>query len=825
MPRSRRGPEAPSRLRAISNTLAGLIILTFILATVVPLTLNIILSSNAASIKLAGIISQEIRASRPSFNVTLDPALTTNTTNAYRVENIGSMDRRLYLLLVADKNGNVYLVKARDCVSPASCSAGAATVTVTLGDFAVPDRNWITIKPRGFVEVLVTSGKLLGVIDDYGSYARAASTQVSTVTVAEYARYAAVAGGVQTNYFQLSNYSDLADLSNSSDVALVTDPSQNTTNTSILWSNAIESYCAVDYGGYTRAAVGGFQPVNDAGGNLTKARLKGLLMFNLQPYASTFVVGGRGGSYDKPFYGSAMLLHAYGFAPFDPDYPIGLFAAVDYDGSWMVVFNIDGAAYKVDSSVVGVTPSGVINELANRVWSHMYSEQAYIGSTDNHVEGTWGGTPDYRLWLDTNGYGLLLIGPIEMTSGGGGGGWWWSSSSTTQVNITIYCPAPLINATVNVDGKLHIEANNCIAAAVDDSNNFYAGFVNITLDTDSYMSDGKGGYIGYDDYVDYMYIVGDLGDVGTSSYTSLYKVPFKLKLVGNTTRLEVISYYYYRDRSDCTKVTEKLLVRDNSTAFGYYPFSGFSDYGICGWRTVYYDQVAHAIYLYGLRDVELTWFKFQEGATSGLEPYTLFADTDGNGLVEMIFFDEDAAPGWENSLDDVIRYNVVNSSLGSSDNRLVYLRFIDDTWSQPMGCNDKTLSTVYLKFLNRYAVNGKYVAEVSVQIRYLFHDNAGSDVDEVDDPMHYLMSFQLVDANGTVYSSSDYIYQQLMGLEDTLPPNSNWVSDSVFLLVPNEDQYYYVVFAVNDPYGWDATHDDFDFLLAVEWLGMWYLYR
>ena len=265
-------------------------------------------------------------------------------------------------------------------------------------------------------------------------------------------------------------------------------------------------------------------------------------------------------------------------------------------------------------------------------------------------------------------------------------------------------------------------------------------------------------------------------------------------------------------------------IRRGVDAFGVYLYGGEYFNTISGEYYVYY----YVHDLYG-EDGRLSIFEFQEGSTSGLRPYMLLADTDGNGLSEIVLIDEwfgpDSSHNSRQSLADIIGEAGKTYHPVAGDSTLdIY---------EGYGCVEKTIGYLYLKFKGPYAVNGSQIAEVSVQVRYSFHDDLSTDLDEVDDQKAGIWGFAVLDSNGNETASSLYIYQQLQNYEDTWPVSMPFHSDAVYLPIPDKPQLYYIVFKFGDPYSFYIdkndykieAHDDADMTIRIEWLGMWYLHR
>ncbi len=790
-------------LRGLSNTLAGLIILSFMLVAVLPFIVNVVTGGAQASLRVASLAAEEVKAAKPSLNVTLDVDASTANTKVYKMENIGSKTVDVEALLVEASNGQAYIVVPGNCTNPCTLPGTTTIVDVDPAVFSEPLPNGVLrILPRGLAYVKITNGRLLGVVDIYGGYVSPQSPTISQVTVAQYAEYAAVAGSVQTNYFQLSNYTDLSDLLDSSDVALVTDPADETSDPDILWTGMLQANCLVDGDNET----GGFT----VDPNLQKMSLRGFVLYNVQLLGGSFALGGvKTVKYTEPYYGSGLFATFYSFAPFNDTEP-GVVVAYRSAGNWFAIFMLPDDGEAVVYQFTGPSLDAAMGELYSVLLGHVYG--GLVSSTYSLYRSDEGGYPA-NIMFDTNNWGLIATVYIS-----------------SDEYVTFYCPPEAIDASSDASGLKIVLSEECNAVSnyrgylwrgyVDPGDVWRPSYVFIPS---GYYKEVNGTYIGYvADRRATAYIRYTLNAIAIRTADAYFMwEPVKLKVTGNTTTLNTTVHIYVEEYwtvggrlvRPIDEWTEHYE-RDGSKAFGFYYYSGALLPEAVSADTAYLNHISYGFRAYGLANATLTLFRFTPGQTSGLEAYTAFLDTDGNGMTEMIFMTEDAYTGNEDSWDDwyTSRY-LYAPGLGGL------------VWNEGVGCLDRTLNVAYLKFLNEYAVNGSQIVEVSIQIRYTFHDNAGSDVNDVRDPMAFLMTFRLVDDEGNVYSTSDYIYQQLQNLEDTWPPNTNWVSDSVFLLVPNENRLFYVVFGFNDPYWWDSQGNDPDFTIAIEWLGMWYLHR
>ncbi|MCD6428656.1 MAG: hypothetical protein J7L12_03465 [Desulfurococcales archaeon] len=197
------------------------------------------------------------------------------------------------------------------------------------------------------------------------------------------------------------------------------------------------------------------------------------------------------------------------------------------------------------------------------------------------------------------------------------------------------------------------------------------------------------------------------------------------------------------------------------------------------------------------------YFNIEEAS---YDPYLFSADVDGNGYPEFLFITEDMCCGDSNTLNDV------------------YGEYADDWTSNP---NQK-----FFINLTGYVYNGQDVALIQLAIRVYFHDNLGDDTDEVDYTDRNIFGIYLIDAStGKVVNSREWIYQELDDLEDTFPPNHNFIMLTATLVVPQNGSYYLAI-AFQDPYSDEAVDsytpwpcsgwgmDDGDFIVALEIAGI-----
>ena len=188
------------------------------------------------------------------------------------------------------------------------------------------------------------------------------------------------------------------------------------------------------------------------------------------------------------------------------------------------------------------------------------------------------------------------------------------------------------------------------------------------------------------------------------------------------------------------------------------------------------------------------------------DPYLFSADVDGNGYPEFLFVTEDMNCG----------------NIGDSND--AYGKYADD-WTSD---SDQK----FFINLTGYVFNGQDVALVQLAIRVYFHDNLGGDTDEVDYTDRNIFGIYLIDAsNGKVVNSREWIYQELDDLEDTFPPNHNFIMLTATLVMPQNGSCYLAI-AFQDPYSnseiddstpWPCSGsgmDDGDFIVALEVAGI-----
>ncbi len=756
-------------MRGVSTTIAGLIIITFLLIAVIPLIIRLFMQSTEATLKVSEQAARRVAESVPGLAVREEPSESTLTTRVYYVKNDSPNPEELYFLVVSGTNGT-FLVKVVDALNT-WISAGNTQVMVIPLEKTITTIETLKINPLGRAKIEVVNGKLLGVITVDGSYIKA--LQASSIT-------AEVALTVQSQYINLTGFTSLEDLFNNSDIIITTDLSSATSEQSLLYSGFIESYC---YSGSSNPTRGGFNIAY-------KNSLRVLYINNLGPDPGMLIVGGRQSDYATKNVTVNIYIPAYTLAPVREGEPGILIAQTS---AWDILC----------VSIPALTQRGadlftVCHSFGGDSSAAQFFEQHILRFS---LSENTGSPPDSITIQLTNGMFTLDLGLIAYSS--------------TDV---LYCPPRLLSG-INYDPVSRTESmifSECILFQLKTSG---------TLQLDKYILSNvaatlQGVVIDVDTGIHNFSRVEASGIVDSYTYYDrpgslvFPDFPIVIKVESTITAINTLRVYDYA----------RSRYYNETRAFGIYYYSGYTDGDI--------------VSLYSLdifsRGGIISVYDFVPSATSGLAPFFVIADTDGNGLAELIFTDEWFKPGPKYTpyafqevydLSDVIS----DASYGTFFNSLV-----GDLGLSWYGCIEQTLERLYLKFGPRYAVNGSEIASVSIQIRYSYHDSLGADIDELDDPKSGIWGFYIVDENGTIVTDTEYIYQQLSVLEDTWPPNSNYVSEAAFLPIPNSPELYYVAWGVSEDYAMDYLNawpsatgyiNDLEQTIVVEWIGMWYLRR
>jgi hypothetical protein len=289
--------------------------------------------------------------------------------------------------------------------------------------------------------VAITSGKLLGAYTGVSGYS---PTRSSPTRVVEKALYAEVAGSVQTNFLNMTLFSSLEDLVNkNAGVVLTTDPSSNTSDTSILYTGVMKALC----GTKGSRKEGSFQPYTSEW--LT---YDGLLLYNLYPLYGSFVVGGLGGTYGDVY--NTSLLVVFGRIDLHDSSKPGIIAALR-NGYWFVLIITREGVVELKSSTLPSSLSSLMQFLKSRIdTSRVYTK--YGASSGKRSLPSTG-----VVVFDEAGYGLVM----------------------TADQYVAYCTPDMFIVASEAPGYIVLRLTECPAV---DTNQLTMGIVNATIIVDSY---------------------------------------------------------------------------------------------------------------------------------------------------------------------------------------------------------------------------------------------------------------------------------------------------------------------------------------------------
>ncbi|MEM1938283.1 MAG: hypothetical protein QXI24_00540 [Acidilobaceae archaeon] len=196
---------------------------------------------------------------------------------------------------------------------------------------------------------------------------------------------------------------------------------------------------------------------------------------------------------------------------------------------------------------------------------------------------------------------------------------------------------------------------------------------------------------------------------------------------------------------------------------------------------------------------------------SSYDPFVIVADTDGNGVGELIFSTEDYNYGSYNPPQVQCFVDEDGGKLGV---------FLD--YSAIISSNQIIRDTEWgFAFkLRNVKLDPKIYAGMQVFLRIYFHDSEGGDffcTDEVQLPLLRVMAIR---EDWSIVDSKDVLYFELASLEDTWPPKKGYTSISLALFIPpGETREVYLAIAIIDPY-YGVGRNDLDFTIAIEILGI-----
>ncbi len=774
------------KYRGLSTAIAGLIVLSFLLVIAIPLLLNIYAGSVQSHLALSNKLAEKLQEASQRLNITYDLSRSSPPSlRVYIVRNNGPSDVPISFYIVTD-GSKTYLVKAVNTYNKTLGLGSVEIMTEPVSGVSLL-RNTIVIKPpRGEILIRVKNGKLVGAIAVAKGYAQ---VNVPTSSGGMLTTYAEVAESIKTNYVNLTMFNNITDFfshSNDSNIVITNNPTENQSNTTLLNRGAFQTICFTGNIGYDEASVGGFQPADP---KVNASPIAAVYIHNMGIWPGSMVLGGKDTSYNSNAIHFSLYMAGYDLIAYNQSEP-GFIAISMKDGEHAFCYSF---VVEDKKAVSDCMPEGSENwNSSSVVSSKLYdvvAEQAQLKPSENKES--------YNLSSIFNIVYSRKLGLVL-----------WKS------DFVAYCPPNSFSINnISVGSYMFKITGTCWFAYKEEERVYEGNLSNSLLEVinaQTIYGDRDTGIKGIAN--------------GTIRYTIKYETqpeeikedknfPTVIKLTNIMGDKNLLSIY--------DNVTGKI--RRGVKAFGVYLYGGEHFETMSGEYYIYY-------YIYNLygEDGRLSIFEFKRGDTSGLRPYMLLADTDGNGLSEIVLIDEwfspDSSKHSDQSLADIIgQAGKTYHPAAGNDDLSKYEKY---------GCVEKSIGYFYLKFRGPYAINGSRIAEVSIQVRYSFHDNLATDLEEVDNQMAGIWGFAVLDSNGNETASSMYIYQQLQNYEYTWPVSMPFHSDAVYLPIPNKPELYFIVFKFGDPYSFYVdkdgnieAHDDADMTIRIEWLGMWYLHR
>ena len=750
--------------RAISNAIAGLIIITFILVTLVPLMIEWYTSSSALASKIGNILAEKIKKANPQLNVSLVDWNDEQGEYRYIIENQAPLDTPIVSLFVQDTNSDVYLIKPLSAYNnwltlPNGTQVTIRAITPNLVQTRLQDKSLI-LAPGAAVEVVVRDGELLSVATPF-------STE-QVVNAAVRALEAEVARAIRAQFVYLLNITSLQDIFQLEDVVITTDLNATEDNISLLDQGFIKSTCYTGSRWNLRATVGGFQRESQIAINRIA-----LIDWNLA-----------GGSI---FIGGSEKLTNYG----DPPYKVSMLMpfymlAEDSSTPEPSIFYIEGERSEkiLCMSYESRTFCWYTGTNAYKLASRLSSSHILTSSEITSVRPAYN---MFRTRLSIEGviFSPLILGVTAYDSSTGWSFWCapGAISAYSITNKTIYIISSRQSPCFLLDGSsLYMSTNGTWTITIDSWSILEQNATN-----DLIYAEGQGGELVLSQDSTQ---AGDLASIITFTRT------IEPDQASPIIRLKTESVNIYK-----LSIRDGLrgYVGEGVRAFGVYFYSGQILLGY---------EIPHKIIRYLGTGGYFKLFSLVPNTLAGLDPFMVVADLDVNGIPELVFSTEEFYPGWRYTYDDV-------SDIDSP-------RISDDY----VGCREETVGgPLFIKLVGRYAIDSEKVGQVAVQIRYYFHETSGDDTNNIEDPKRGLFGFYLVDENGTIRSSREYIFQELDDKEDTWPPNRSYLVEDVYLPVPEDVGTLYVAYGVQDPYGAQYTYDDMEYTVAIEWIATWFIYR
>jgi hypothetical protein len=199
---------------------------------------------------------------------------------------------------------------------------------------------------------------------------------------------------------------------------------------------------------------------------------------------------------------------------------------------------------------------------------------------------------------------------------------------------------------------------------------------------------------------------------------------------------------------------------------------------------------------------------------SSYDPYIIVADTDGNGVGELIFTTEDYYYGSSNPPQVICDVdegsNFLDYSVVKVDDRVEP----DTEWG-------------FAFMIKDVSIDPRLFAGVMVVLRVYFHDTEMGSFTCVDQGQLPILRVLLVRSDWSIVDSRTFLYWELASVENTWPPSTAMTTLTVSLFIPNDiGERVYLAIAVLDPFrggpgtGQERGRNDLDLTLPIEIIGI-----
>lgn len=183
----------------------------------------------------------------------------------------------------------------------------------------------------------------------------------------------------------------------------------------------------------------------------------------------------------------------------------------------------------------------------------------------------------------------------------------------------------------------------------------------------------------------------------------------------------------------------------------------------------------------------------------GLDPYIFIGDLDNNNSTEIVFTTQDFSVGDSSKINDVLTI---------SGGRHLYL--------------DSTVSPIRLIFSQRPIDNKLYRTAV-LSLRFFYWDNSIDDINDNDNRI--IMRIGIYNSESNVFVYSVYLsYYELCRYRGVKPFTYSYIAKDFVLYIPHPDEAgrktYYIALEFYDPYSNSGNINDADFIIGLEYIGI-----